>query len=99
MTSSNPTGRREKAPRIEKAVGRSVPEWIGKTPDEVPPRHVKLRVFRRFDGFCHITKRKIRAGDDWQCDHVKSLEDGGENRERNLAPALTEAHAEKTGQE
>lgn len=88
--------RQAKKAKIAKAVGRSVDEWVGKTPDEQPPPHVRLRVFRRFNGVCHITKRKIRAGEDWQCDHVVELEDGGANRENNLAPALVEAHSEKT---
>ena len=41
-------------------MSRAVPEWIGKTPDtKVPPR-VRLRVFEKHDGTCHISGRKIR---------------------------------------
>lgn len=101
MTPPSPEERAvgRKKPRIAKAQGRSVAEWIGRTPDEIPPPHVKLRVFRRFDGVCHILKRKILGGEAWDCDHVKPVEEGGENRERNLAPALASAHDAKTTKE
>ena len=78
---------------------RSVPEWIGKTPDSKVPPRVKLRVFDRHKGICHISGRKIRAGDKWDLEHVKRLKDGGENREANLAPALIIPHQEKTAAE
>lgn len=80
-------------------MSRSVVEWIGKTDDSVPPPHVRLRIFRDRDGVCHLTKTKIKVGDEWDCDHVKALEDGGENRETNLAPAHRWAHRKKTGVE
>lgn len=76
--------------------GRSVPEWIGRTPDDPVPPRVKARVFERHGGVCHISGRKIRAGDAWDCDHVIALCNGGENRESNLAPALRDAHRRKT---
>jgi 5-methylcytosine-specific restriction protein A len=88
-----------KRPRIAKAQGRSVQEWIGKTPDSMPPPTVRARIFDRDKGICHITGAKILPGDEWHLDHVKRLEDGGENRESNLAPALASAHREKTAEE
>lgn len=75
---------------------RSVPEWIGATPDAPIPRRVRLRVFERAGGICHISGRKIRPGDKWEIDHVIALVNGGENRESNLAPALADAHRAKT---
>jgi hypothetical protein len=36
------------------------------------------------------------AADKWDCDHIIALGNGGENRERNLAPALRDKHREKT---
>lgn len=78
---------------------RSVPEWIGATDDTAIPPRVKARVFLAHDGICHISGRKIRPGEAWQCDHVKALINGGENRESNLAPALAEAHREKTAED
>ena len=78
---------------------RQVAEWIGKTPDTPVPPRVMLRVFDRHKGICHISKRKIRAGEKWECDHVIRLKDGGENREMNLAPALVIPHQEKTAEE
>lgn len=78
---------------------RSLPEWIGKTDDSMPPRRVRLRIFNRHEGICHISKRKIAAGERWQLDHIKALIDGGENVESNLAPALTAPHKDKTADE
>ena len=36
---------------------RSVPEWIGKTPDQKVPDRVKVRIFDREGGVCHISCR------------------------------------------
>lgn len=81
-------------------MSRSLPEWIGKTDDTPVPPRVKLRVFERHGGVCHISKRKIRGGEDWDCDHVVPLiEKSGGNRESNLAPALVEFHKQKTAGE
>lgn len=79
--------------------GRSVPEWIGATPDTPIPPRVKLRVFEAHGGVCYLAKRKIRAGEPWDCDHVQALTNGGENRESNLAPALRDKHREKTARD
>lgn len=78
---------------------RSTPEWIGKTPDAPAPARVRLRVFEAHGGKCHRSGRKIRPGDDWQLDHILALVNGGENRETNLAPILSEAHKEKTAED
>lgn len=75
---------------------RSVPEWIGKTPDSAIPPRVRLRVFETHGGYCHLAKRRIQAGEPWDCDHVVALVNGGEHRETNLAPALRDKHREKT---
>jgi 5-methylcytosine-specific restriction protein A len=77
-------------------VSRSVEEWKGKTDDSPIPPRVRLRVFERHGGVCHVSKRPIRAGEPWQVDHIVPLIAGGEHRERNLAPVLTEKHKEKT---
>ena len=63
---------------------RSVPEWIGATPDTKPPPRVRVRVFGRTNGRCHKCTRKIPTGDKWTLEHVKALVNGGENRESNL---------------
>jgi len=76
--------------------GRSVPEWIGKTPDTPVPPRVRLRVFEAYEGRCYLSGRKIQPGDVWEVEHKKALSLGGENRESNLAPALKDAHREKT---
>jgi 5-methylcytosine-specific restriction endonuclease McrA len=64
--------------------GRSVEEWIGKTPDEPVPPRVRIRVFDRAGGKCQCCTRKIRAGERWVADHIVALVNGGENSERNL---------------
>ena len=80
-------------------MARSVPEWIGKTDDaKIPPR-VKLRIFEREGGICHLTGAKIQPGDGWDADHKIPLILGGEHRESNLFPALREAHRKKTAVE
>ena len=79
--------------------GRSVPEWIGKTPDAKVPDHVRLRIFRDHDGRCHISGRKITPADAWELEHIVPLSMGGEHRERNMAPALRDKHKAKTRQE
>ena len=75
---------------------RSTEEWVGKTPDTSVPPYVKLRVYARHGGICHIAKRKIFAGEPWDIEHVDALCNGGENRESNLAPALRDKHKNKT---
>lgn len=77
-------------------MARSTDEWIGKTDDTPVPPRVRLRVFETHKGVCHLSGRKIRAGEPWECDHVKALINGGENRESNLAPALKDKHRAKT---
>lgn len=75
---------------------RSVPEWVGATPDTPAPPRVRLRVFERYEGRCYLSGRKILAGDKWELEHIKAIVNGGENRETNLAPALKAAHGAKT---
>lgn len=78
---------------------RSVPEWIGKTPDSKVPRHVRLRIFDREGGKCHLSGRKIMPGDAWDLDHKVALINGGEHRESNLFPALRDKHRKKTAED
>jgi len=80
-------------------MSRSIPEWIGKTPDTPIPPRVRLRVFERHGGICHISKRKIMPGEAWDCDHFIALINGGEHRESNLRPALQKYHRVKTAED
>ena len=75
---------------------RAVPEWIGKHDDERVPDRVRLRIYERCEGRCHISGRKIQAGEAWELDHIVALANGGQHRESNLAPALKDKHREKT---
>lgn len=79
--------------------GRSTPEWIGSSPDAAIPPRVRIRVFERHEGRCHLTGRKIMPGDAWDLDHIQALINGGEHREANLAPALRDAHRRKTAED
>ena len=79
--------------------GRTIPEWIGSSPDAKVPTRVRLRVFEAHQGRCYLSGRKINAGDAWELEHVKPLHLGGENRESNMAPALVQAHREKSARE
>jgi 5-methylcytosine-specific restriction enzyme A len=78
---------------------RSTDEWIGKNDDARPPPRVRLRIFDRANGVCHISGRKIGAGEKWDCEHIVALCNGGENREANLAPALSKPHRAKTAED
>ena len=80
-------------------IGRSVDEWQGSSPDAKIPDRVRLRVFERHGGICHLSGRKIAAGEAWDCDHVIALCNGGTHSESNLAPALRDKHREKTAQD
>lgn len=75
---------------------RSVPEWIADHPDQAIPKAVRLRVFARYGGRCYLSGRVIRPGDRWEIEHVIALSNGGQHREGNMAPALIDAHKEKT---
>jgi 5-methylcytosine-specific restriction protein A len=78
-------------------MSRSVPEWIGKTADDGIPGRVMLRMFDRCGGICQCgCNRKIRAGEGWVADHIVALINGGQHRESNLQPLLTEHHKIKT---
>jgi hypothetical protein len=66
---------------------RKTDEWRGKTDDAMPPPRVRQRIYDRANGVCHICALPIKTGESWHADHVVALIAGGENRERNLAPA------------
>lgn len=85
-----------KRPMLTNPFGRSTPEWIGKTPDEVVPEHVQLRVLFRQGRNCAISGVEIRPGDSVDCDHIVELILGGENRESNLQIVLRDPHKAKT---
>jgi 5-methylcytosine-specific restriction endonuclease McrA len=78
---------------------RSVEEWIGKNDDTPVPPRVRLRIFDRDNGRCHLSGRKIRVGEKWELEHIVALCNGGEHRETNLAPALVKPHKAKTAQD
>lgn len=79
--------------------GRSVPLWVGATPDaKVPPR-VRLRIWEREGGRCHISGRKIMPGEPWDLDHKIALVNGGSHSEDNLFPALLGPHRAKTAED
>lgn len=78
---------------------RKVEEWIGKTDDAAIPPRVRLRIFERMGGICHLSGRKINAGEAWDLDHIVALINGGAHRESNLAPALRSEHRKKTAQD
>lgn len=80
-------------------MSRSVPEWIGKTPDTPVPPRVRLRVFEAYGGICYLSGIKIRPGDKWDLEDKIALINGGENRESNKAPALKDKHKEKTARD
>jgi 5-methylcytosine-specific restriction protein A len=79
--------------------GRSVPLWVGSSPDAAVPPRVRLRIFEREGGKCWISGRKIQPGDAWDLDHKVALCNGGAHAEDNLFPALRDKHREKTAED
>jgi 5-methylcytosine-specific restriction protein A len=88
-----------KAPKIAKAQGRSVKEWIGATPDAKVPERVRLRILRRANHTCALSGIKIADGQAFDLEHVKPIEEGGLHAESNLVPVLRLAHEIKTAAE
>ena len=79
---------------------RALPEWIGRTPDTPVPPRVRVRVFDRYEGRCCCgCNRKIMAGEKWDCEDTIAIINGGERRESNLKPWLSEHHPKKTAQD
>jgi len=78
---------------------RTVKEWQGRTDDSRPPPSVRLRIFTRANGICHISGRKIMPGEAWDVEHILAICLGGKNVESNMAPALAKAHRSKTKQD
>ena len=77
---------------------RATDEWIAKHDDQAIPPRVRARVFLAYAGLCYRTGQKLRPGH-WQLDHIIALANGGEHREKNLAPICTEAHRFKTAED
>ena len=75
---------------------RAVPEWIGKTDDAAIPDRVKLRIWSRENGRCHLSGKVILPGDKYEFEHIHSLSLGGEHRESNIALALYGPHKVKS---
>lgn len=75
---------------------RTTEEWVGKNDDAKVPDRVRLRIFLRHDGICHISGRRIQPGDAWDLEHVLALCNGGLHAEHNLRPALRGPHRTKT---
>ena len=84
-----------KRQKIAKAQGRPVTEWVGKRPDSMPPPTVMQRIWDRQGGLCAISGLPI-GKKKWDREHIKPLEDGGENRESNIQIALRVEHLKKT---
>lgn len=61
--------------------------WVGRTDDSKAPPRVRQRVYDAHKGVCHICSLPIKPGETWHLDHKLALIAGGENAERNLAPA------------
>jgi 5-methylcytosine-specific restriction enzyme A len=85
-------------PRISSPSGRSVPEWIGASPDAAVPDGVQLRIFRRQKGLCAILAVSLK-GRKKQLDHKIPLSVGGQHRETNLQWILSDIHTIKSAHE
>lgn len=76
---------------------RAVPEWIGATPDSKIPPRVQKRILERFGFKCYMTGLPLdMTKKNWHFEHLHAICNGGQHTESNLAPALTDAHKDKT---
>lgn len=75
---------------------RTVPEWVGKSDNSMPPDKVKDRIRDRQGDKCALTGQQFKPGDKVEYDHIIPLWLGGENREGNLQAVLDTAHKRKT---
>ena len=75
---------------------RSLPEWIGATDDTPIPARVKVRVFEMGGGRCVSCTLDIRGGLAPAYDHIRSIINGGENRESNIQLLCVPCHLVKT---
>ena len=80
-------------------MARSVPEWIGRNDDVMPPKRVFDRLYALQDGKDAITGIPFKPGDRIVRDHKTPLIDGGENRESNLQLITEKTHKLKTARE
>lgn len=79
---------------------RALPEWIGLTPDAKVPDRVRLRIFRAYGGRCQCgCGRLIAVGERWDAEDEVAIINGGQRREKNLRPFLTEHHPQKTARD
>jgi len=63
--------------------GRSVPLWVGATPDTAIPPRVIVRLALAQHGDCGMCGRPLAPGH-FAADHVRALVNGGTNSEDNL---------------
>jgi len=85
--------------KIAKAQGRDVKEWVGKDANAKVPPHVRLRILRRYNHTCYLSGIKIADGQAFDLEDIEPVEEGGQRRESNLAPALRLPHEVKTAVE
>ena len=77
-------------------MSRTVPEWIGRTDDSMPPDRVKDRIRQRQSNLCALTGVPLLPGVKVQYDHIVPLWLGGANCESNLQAVTEDAHKRKT---
>jgi 5-methylcytosine-specific restriction endonuclease McrA len=86
-------------------MARTIPEWIGRTDDAMPPDRVRLRILNRQrpapgePPICPICSTPIYDGQGVDYDHRVALADGGENRETNFNAVHRRCHRHKTAKE
>ena len=84
-----------KLPKIAKAQGRAVTEWVGRRPESMPPPTVMARIWDRQGGLCALSGLPI-GKKKWDREHIRPLEDGGLNVESNYQIVLRVEHLKKT---
>lgn len=77
-------------------MSRSLPEWVGRSPDSPIPPRVRMRIYDKWKEHCAACGRKLYP-QGWDCDHIVPLIAGGEHKETNLQPLCkVPCHSDKT---
>jgi len=80
-------------------MSRTLPEWIGKTDDTMPPPRVRLRIAERQGDQCALCTRTFSPKLPIQIDHKVPLILGGLNQESNLQAVCPYCHKAKSASE
>lgn len=60
---------------------------------------VRVALFQKHDGVCHLCGGKINVGEAWEVEHIIPFAMGGADDESNWSPAHIKCHRTKTSED